>query len=71
MFEAKEEKKWKGIKKAVIKKNITYKDYKTAYFAETWKWGKLLLMVTTTPRPGSKSLSIKSIKNMNIDNIPF
>ena len=37
MFEGKEEKKCKGIKKAVIKKNITYEAYKSAYFAETWK----------------------------------
>ena len=28
-------------------------------------------MVTTAPRPGSKGLTIKSIKIMNPDHIPF
>ena len=34
MFEGKEEKKCKGIKKSVIKKNISYEDYKECLFSK-------------------------------------
>ena len=34
MFEGKEEKKCKGIKKSVIKKNISFEDYKECLFSE-------------------------------------
>ena len=34
MFEGKEEKKCKGIKKCVIKKNISHEDYKECLFSE-------------------------------------
>ena len=34
MFEEKEEKKCKGIKKCVVKKNISYEDYKECLFSK-------------------------------------
>ena len=34
MFEGKEEKKCNGIKKSVIKKNISYENYKECLFSE-------------------------------------
>ena len=33
MFEGKEEKMCKGVKKVVIKKNISFEDYKTCLFS--------------------------------------
>jgi hypothetical protein len=34
MHEGKEEKKCKGVKKAVVKNNITHEDYKTCLFTQ-------------------------------------
>ena len=33
MHEEKEEKKWKGVKKVVVKKNISHQDYKDCLFS--------------------------------------
>ena len=41
MFEGKEEKKCKGIKKSVIKKNISFENYKECLFSEKPKMRKM------------------------------
>ena len=41
MFEGKEEKKCKGIKKSVIKKNISYENYKECLFTEKTQMRKM------------------------------